>query len=134
MALNQALRATRPADRQLSAQTLGGKGNVFETLRVIAFAALVTSLSCATVKVPQPIGGSRADGTVQLAYEYGGFERPQVDWDTANQIATERCRAWGYSDAESFGGGISECTAYNQYGCFGFFVTITYQCISGSDY
>ena len=36
-------------------------------------------------------------------------------------------RAWGYSDAESFGGGVSECTAANQYGCVSFFVTITYQ-------
>ncbi len=113
---------------------LGGKSNVFETLRVIAFATLLASLSCATVKVPEPIGGSRADGTVQLAYEYGGFESPQVDWETANQIATERCRAWGYSDAESFGGGVSQCTASGEWGCIQFFVTITYQCIGGSGY
>jgi hypothetical protein len=118
----------------LKPDPLGCKSNVFETLRVIAFATLLASLSCATVKVPQPIGGSRAVGTVQLAYEYGGFERPQVDWETGNQIATERCRGWGYSEAESFGGGVSQCTAYNQYGCLQFFVTITYQCLGGSGY
>jgi hypothetical protein len=111
---------------------LGGKINVFEALRVFAFAALLASLGCATVKVPQPTSGSRADGTVQLAYEYGQFERPQVDWETANQIATDRCRAWGYSGAEAFGGGFEECTAANQYGCVRIFVTITYQCIGGS--
>lgn len=105
---------------------------MFEKLRAIAFAVLLVSSSCATVKVPQPIGGSKADATVQLGYAYGGFERPQVDWEAANWVATKRCRAWGYSDAESFGGGVSQCTASNQYGCVQFFVTITYQCVGGS--
>jgi hypothetical protein len=102
------------------------------SLRLIVLAAALTSTACATVKVPQPTGGSRSDGTVQLAYEYGEFERPQVDWEAANRIATERCEAWGYSGAEAFGGGVSECNASNQYGCFSWFVTITYQCIGDS--
>jgi hypothetical protein len=104
---------------------------VSRAIRFIVFAALLGPLGCTTVKIPQPTGGSRADGTVQLAYEYGGFERPQVDWETANQIAADRCRAWGYSGAESFGGGVSQCTAYNAYGCIRRFVTITYQCTGG---
>ncbi len=106
--------------------------NTGGSLRLIVLAAALTWAACATVKVPQPTGGSRSDGTVQLAYEYGDFERPQVDWEAANRIATERCEAWGYSGAEALGGGVSECAAYNQYGCYRFFVTITYQCIGGS--
>ena len=99
------------------------------TLRVITFAILLTSLGCATVKIPQATGGSRSDATIQLAYEYGRFERPQVDWEAANQVATQRCGAWGYSAAEAFGRGTSQCTEYNQSNCVRFFVTITYQCI-----
>ena len=106
--------------------------NTSVSLKLLLLAASLSSTACATVKVPQPTGGSRSDATVQLAYEYGEFERPQVDWDTANRIATERCEAWGYSAAEAFGGGIQECSAWSQYGCHSFFVTITYQCLGGS--
>ncbi len=99
--------------------------------KCLVVAATLICTACATVKVPQPIGGSRSDGTVKLAYEHGEFQRPQVDWEAANQTATERCSAWGYSRAEAFGGGLSECSAYNQYGCYHWIVTITYQCTGG---
>ncbi len=107
--------------------------NTGGSLRVIVLAVALTWAACATVKVPQPVSGSRSDATIQLAYEYRKFwERPQVDWEAANRIATERCEAWGYSGAEAFGGGVSECAAYGQNSCYRFFVTITYQCIGGS--
>lgn len=103
-----------------------------EVLRAVVLATLLSPLACATVKVPQPTGGSRADGTVQLAYEYGELETPEVDWESANRAATERCQNWGYASAEAFGPGVTQCTASNQYGCTRYFVTITYQCIPGS--
>ena len=106
--------------------------NVTGWLRLTLLAAALTWIACAAAKYPQPIGGSRADGTVQLAYEYGAFENPQVDWESANRLATEKCAAWGYSAAESFGGGVRECTYADQNGCWQYFVTITYQCTGGS--
>src|SRR5947208_8803804 len=66
----------------------------------IAALTLVVLIGCSVPKVPVPTGGSRADGTVRLAYEYGLFEVPQVDWVSARGTAAERCRAWGYTDAE----------------------------------
>ena len=84
--------------------------------------------SCATVKTPIPISGSKADGTITLAYQYGEFEEPVIDWDSSNAKAKERCKAWGYHNAQPFGGSQSSCLAYNQYGCVQEQVTIMYQC------
>jgi hypothetical protein len=84
--------------------------------------------SCATEEVPVAIGGNRAGGTVDMSYEYGAFERPQVDWNIAQQSALQRCKAWGYTNAEAFGGAINQCVAANAYGCLRERVTMTYQC------
>lgn len=84
--------------------------------------------SCATVKTPIPISGSKSDGTVTLAYQYGAFESPVIDWNSANATAKDRCKAWGYHRAEPFGGNQSTCVAYNQYGCIQERVNIMYQC------
>jgi len=85
--------------------------------------------ACATQKEMVPIGGSRADGTVNMAFEYGIFESPQVNMSTAAVGAADRCRAWGYKDAEPFGGQTQKCEAANGYGtCMRWMVTVTYQC------
>lgn len=84
---------------------------------------------CATPKFLQPINGSKADGTVTMAYEYSAFESPQIDWNSANSIAKSRCVAWGYSNAQAFGGQQSRCTLSNAYGdCFSMQVSVVYQC------
>lgn len=103
-------------------------------MNVVRLAALVASMvvssGCATQKVLQATGGSRSDGTVELSYEYGAFEQPQVQWDQGLATARQRCAAWGYPDAEAFGGQKSECNARDMYGgCMRWFVTVTYQCI-----
>ncbi|MFA6301658.1 MAG: YecR family lipoprotein [Legionella sp.] len=85
---------------------------------------------CATTKTMQAIGGSKADATVKLAYRYGLFEKPMVDWNLADKTATQRCAAWGYKKAERFGGSQKSCLAYNGYGnCVEAQVSVTYQCI-----
>ena len=95
---------------------------------IVLLTLVAVILGCAVTKVPVATGGSRADGTVQLAFEYGGFESPQVDLGSAHITAAQRCRAWGYTDAEPFGGTVSHCQAANEYGCLRFLVTMTYQC------
>lgn len=40
-------------------------------------------VGCAVPKVPVPIGGSRADGTIVMGCQYGLFEIPQVNWEQA---------------------------------------------------
>lgn len=77
----------------------------------------------------QATGGSRADGVVELSYEYGMFDKPIVDWDQGLVTAIERCRAWGYESAEFFGGTTSQCQAYNGYGdCVSWRVLAKCQC------
>jgi hypothetical protein len=98
-------------------------------MKSIALLLILALYGCATTMTPQPIGGSRADGTVTLAFQYGIFEKPMVDWVTANGNAVERCKAWGYRNAQAFGGSQNLCLAYNGYGnCMRTQVNVTYQC------
>jgi hypothetical protein len=83
---------------------------------------------CATQKAWIPYSGSKSDGVVKLAYEYGGFEKPVIPEGQAQQAASERCRVWGYSGAEPFGGVLRQCTASNQYGCVRYRVLTEFQC------
>lgn len=92
----------------------------------------VLTVGCASVKTLQPTGGSRSDGVVEMSYEYGMFEKPQPEWGKALNSARQRCQAWGYQDAEAFGGTTSQCQARNGYGnCTRNFVTASYQCVGG---
>jgi hypothetical protein len=96
---------------------------------VIAVAALAGLSSCAVQKEMVATGGSRADGTVQMSFEYGLFEKPQIDGGKAKLAAAQRCSAWGYKDAEPFGGAMTKCEMVNGYGsCIQFLVTMSYQC------
>src|SRR3974390_811316 len=81
-------------------------------MRVSLIAVAITSMAissiltagCATQKQLVSTGGSRANGTVDLSFEYGMFEKPHWDWNQAHDEAAQRCAAWGYSGAERFGG------------------------------
>jgi hypothetical protein len=83
---------------------------------------------CAVQKQLVPIGGSRADGTVKLGYQYGAFESPQLDAVQGINTAKQRCVAWGYNDAEAFGGYTQTCSDQTNSGCVGWNVTVEYQC------
>ena len=97
--------------------------------KLIAVVLLLNLSACAVTKIPQATGGSKSDGIVELSYQYGGFEKPKVEWGQALTSAKQRCKAWGYGDAEPFGGTTSTCQARNGYGCTAFFVTAKYQCL-----
>lgn len=93
---------------------------------LVIFVGLLTG--CATSKQWSAIGGSRADGTVRLAFDYGAFEKPQLEPGQGVQLAAERCRAWGYMSSQAFGGAQQQCTARNQYGCVAWRVFADFQC------
>jgi len=96
---------------------------------VALFPLLVGVLSgCAVNKEWIPTGGSRSDGTVRLAYEYGEFQVPKLSADQAMETARQRCAAWGYTGAEPFGGTVRTCSQGNAYGCNVFRVTAEFQC------
>lgn len=98
--------------------------------RALLLAALALAGGCAVQKTLVPTGGSRADGTIELSYEFGPFESPQVDMGQGALVARQRCAAWGYSDAQPFGGQKSLCQQDDGFGgCNRTLVTIQYQCI-----
>lgn len=96
--------------------------------RLFVIVTVAVLAACSVVKVPVATGGSKSDGTVVMSYEYGGFEQPKPDWNSAQQEATQRCQAWGYTGAEAFGGVNKKCNGYNAYGCVRYTVHRTYQC------
>ena len=86
--------------------------------------------SCATQKVLTATGGSKADGVIELSYEYNWLEKPIVNQTQGQSTAKQRCSAWGYTDAEPFGGSTQQCEQTDMYGaCLRALVTVKYQCI-----
>src|SRR5262245_37198993 len=95
----------------------------------IALAASMSLSGCAVQKSLTATGGSRADGTVKMSYTLGIFEVAKVDWSTGASTAAQRCAAWGYSNAEPFGGETRTCSSRGIYGdCMEWTVTMEYQC------
>lgn len=84
---------------------------------------------CAVQKELVPTGGSKADGIVELSYEFGGFDVPRVDEEQGAKAAKQRCEKWGYKDAEKFGGQKTVCNMYGGLGCARMLVTVQYQCL-----
>jgi hypothetical protein len=76
------------------------------------------------------MGGSRADGTVDLAFEYGAFEEPQVNDAQGVDLAASTCAGWGYTASQPFGGTMTKCESVNGYGnCLRTLVTRKYPCV-----
>jgi len=97
---------------------------------VVGLGVVILS-GCATQKQMAPIGGSKADGTVRMGYNFGIFEKPVVDLNSAKNLAEQKCKKWGYTGAEAFGGQISSCAQAGDYGCNMTNVSIEYQCTGG---
>ncbi|MGF1551947.1 MAG: YecR family lipoprotein [Paracoccaceae bacterium] len=97
--------------------------------KIVVLVALAAVAACTTHKTPVATSGSKSDGMVRMSFQTGGFERPQVDWTTAQRSASQRCQAWGYSHAQAFGGQVQECVAANAYGCIRANVHTDYQCL-----
>ena len=95
-------------------------------------ALFLCGIGCAkkVVKHWEAAGGSRSDATIVVGYSYmNGLEIPQVDPSQARQQALERCRAWGYQDAEPFG----LVSKHPVYGTNEIMVTQSFQCLGRGD-
>ena len=90
--------------------------------------AAIAVAGCAVNKEWAATGGSRADGVVRLSFEVGQFEVPKLDEAQAVKVATQRCKTWGYSGAEAFGGVTKQCTSSGRSGCIETLITKEYQC------
>lgn len=57
------------------------------------------------------VGGSRSDATIKMAYVWNPqTEKPETSQEQAINLASEKCRTWGYDAAEPFGAALSKCT------------------------
>jgi len=101
--------------------------HLYSAITIIVFVLLFAA--SAVQKDLQISDGSKADGTLTLVYEYGAFEKPEVNWESAKLRAIEKCRSWGYSNAEFFDVGTRTCLSYDMYGsCNTWRVTYKCQC------
>jgi hypothetical protein len=92
---------------------------------------LIALTGCAVTKDWVVTGGSRADAIMKLSYEHSIYEAPQTDPQQALNLARSRCTAWGYSNAEAFGGETRVCNNPSSSGCNSWIVTREYQCLGG---
>ena len=103
--------------------------NFTSAIFACSLASLIYLAGCAVQKEWTATGGSRADGTVELAFEYGVFEKPQVDNAQGVDLAASMCAGWGYTGSQPFGA-MTKCEAVNGYGdCMRWLVTRKYQCL-----
>lgn len=96
--------------------------------KIITLLFVISLIGCSVHKQWVPTGGSKADGTVKMSYEIGSFQRPILDAQQGIESAKSRCQAWGYRNAEPFGGQVNTCLG-NGYGCNRKLVTAEYQCL-----
>jgi hypothetical protein len=101
---------------------------VFNKAVGVVLAAAIAMSGCAVQKTMEATGGSRADGTVKLSYEFGLFQQPQVDMAQGTAAALRRCNSWGYTGAEPFGGQTKVCNGYGSGSCNSWLVTVEFQC------
>lgn len=86
----------------------------------LVLAATVAIAGCVTTyKTWTEAGGGKEEGVLQLSYEYRSYENPQVDERAGIQLARERCRDWGFKDAQRKGedrqcvdGSASDCSKW----------------------
>jgi hypothetical protein len=65
-----------------------------------------------------------------MSYDVGAFERVKVDPKQGAEAAKQRCIAWGYENAEAFGGESRTCAYFSSSlnTCSTWTITVQYQC------
>ncbi|HIE4801237.1 TPA: YecR family lipoprotein [Serratia marcescens] len=95
----------------------------------VGFFSLLPLTGCSTVTDMAATGGSRADGIVEMSYQYMPFQSVKIDKTKAQQSAARRCQSWGYQSAEAFDDGLQACIDKDMISCNTYRVTVRYQCI-----
>ena len=98
-------------------------------VRIFAVLTVTVAVaSCTTYKTWSEYGGGKEEGVLQLTYEYRRFENPQVDERAGIQLARERCRDWGFKDAQRKGED-RQCTDGIESDCAKWRVIREYRCL-----
>jgi len=94
---------------------------------LLAFCGLA---ACTTYKLWSEAEGSEEEGVARLSYEYRRFESPQVDERAGVNMARERCKDWGYKDAQRKGED-RQCIDGTANDCSKWRVIREYRCLDG---
>lgn len=91
----------------------------------------VMAISGCTMRKASPyaISGSRADGNVLMGYDAGLFITPPST-HSMRSIAHQKCKAWGYSNAQAFGGQRKNCKDRE---CYNYQAEVSFQCLGNLD-
>lgn len=98
--------------------------------RLIPILAAIALAACTTYKTWTRAGESEEEGVVSLSYDYRRFESPQVDERAGISMARERCKDWGYRDAQRKGED-RQCVDGTQSDCSKWHVIREYRCLDG---
>lgn len=110
---------------------------VVQAIMCVMFLGMLAGCTKPVHKDWIPVGGSKSDATVKLAYTYDpNYENPIVQEEQAVDLAIRKCRTWGYESAEAFGGYMEHCTRMGpvllgEIGCVQMAVVKSFQCIGG---
>lgn len=100
-----------------------------KTFLLILLLCIAGFTSCTVKKRLAIVDGSKADGTLTMAYTIRANQKAKFILEEARQEAVVKCKQWGYSDAEIFNAGLRECTEYRQNQCIRYTVKYKCQCI-----
>jgi hypothetical protein len=98
--------------------------------RLIPILAAIALAACTTYKTWSQAGESEEEGVVSLSYEYRRFESPQVDERAGISMARDRCKDWGYKDAQRKGED-RQCLDGTPSDCSKWHVIREYRCLDG---
>ncbi len=96
--------------------------------RIFLIAIAVSLAACTTYKLWNEAGSDSDLGTVKLSYEYRKFESPQVDERAGTQMARERCKDFGFPNAQRKGE-ERQCLSGTPENCSKWLVTREYRCV-----
>lgn len=98
-------------------------------VRVVVQSLFIFAVAgCASTPKWSSAGGNRQAGLVRLSYQYPEYRQPEISDAQAEQLALNRCHAWGYEQADPLAGQIRQCANMDGGNCDLWTVTREYQC------
>ena len=101
-------------------------------LAALLLTACVTTESITQTHKYEPIGGSKADGRIIMAFFYddNSLYQHEVDDHAALDEAARRCRNWGYNGGVEGFAAMEQVSHYSEWGIPVMKVTREFQCLS----
>ena len=101
--------------------------------RVIAFCAALLLAGCSSIPSnPFAVDGSRADGKIIMHSGTTTDMAVEVNWQSQEHVALEKCLDWGFNGVEPFGGARSRILTVDEWGVRFWEHERVYQCTTGN--